>query len=147
MADARRVPTPRAYEPACVLCSAQEAVALPVGVPRIAVIGERINPTGKPKLKAALRAGDLDYLVGEAVSQQELGADVLDVNVGLPELDEPAVLAAAVDKLSSTVTLPAGGGLVRPGGGGSGGARLRGQAAHQQRQRPNGKAWRPCFPS
>lgn len=106
MADARRVPTPRAYEPACVLCSAQEAVALPVGVPRIAVIGERINPTGKPKLKAALRAGDLDYLVGEAVSQQELGADVLDVNVGLPELDEPAVLAAAVDKLSSTVTLP-----------------------------------------
>ena len=106
MADARRVPTPRAYEPACVLCSAQEAVALPVGVPRIAVIGERINPTGKPKLKAALRAGNLDYLVGEAVSQQELGADVLDVNVGLPELDEPAVLAAAVDKLSSTVTLP-----------------------------------------
>lgn len=106
MADARRVPAPRAYEPACVLCSAQEAVVLPVGVPRIAVIGERINPTGKPKLKAALRAGDLDYLVGEAVSQQELGADVLDVNVGLPELDEPAVLAAAVDKLSSTVTLP-----------------------------------------
>ena len=81
-------------------------MVLPVGVPRIAVIGERINPTGKPKLKAALRAGDLDYLVGEAVSQQELGADVLDVNVGLPELDEPAVLAAAVDKLSSTVTLP-----------------------------------------
>ena len=106
MADARRVPAPRAYEPACVLCSAQEAVVLPVGVPRIAVIGERINPTGKPKLKAALRAGDLDYLVGEAVTQQELGADVLDVNVGLPELDEPAVLAAAVDKLSSTVTLP-----------------------------------------
>ena len=73
MADARRVPAPRAYEPACVLCSAQEAVVLPVGVPRIAVIGERINPTGKPKLKAALRAGDLDYLVGEAVSQQEAG--------------------------------------------------------------------------
>ena len=107
MADARRVPTPRAYEPACVLCSAQEAVALPVGVPRIAVIGERINPTGKLLLmELPAHAGDLDYLVGEAVSQQELGADVLDVNVGLPELDEPAVLAAAVDKLSSTVTLP-----------------------------------------
>ena len=106
MADERREPVARPYQPACVLCSAQEAVALPVGVPRIAVIGERINPTGKPKLKAALRAGDLDYIVGEAVSQQECGADVLDVNVGLPELDEPAVLAAAVDKLAATVTLP-----------------------------------------
>lgn len=106
MADERRTPVARPYEPACVLCSAQEAVVLPVGVPRIAVIGERINPTGKPKLKATLRAGDLDYLVGEAVSQQECGADVLDVNVGLPELDEPAVLTAAVDKLAATVTLP-----------------------------------------
>lgn len=106
MADERRTPVARPYEPACVLCSAQEAVVLPVGVPRIAVIGERINPTGKPKLKAALRAGDLDYLVGEAVSQQECGADVLDVNVGLPELDEPDVLTAAVDKLAATVTLP-----------------------------------------
>ena len=106
MTDERRAPVARPYEPACVLCSAQEAVVLPVGVPRIAVIGERINPTGKPKLKAALRAGDLDYLVGEAVQQQECGADVLDVNVGLPELDEPAMLAAAVDKLASTVTLP-----------------------------------------
>ena len=57
MADARRVPTPRAYEPACVLCSAQEAVALPVGVPRIAVIGERINPTGKPKLRQRAARG------------------------------------------------------------------------------------------
>ncbi len=103
--DARTLPA-RGYEPSCVLCSAQEMVSLPVGVPRVAVIGERINPTGKPKLKAALRAGDLDYIIGEAVSQQEHGADVLDVNVGLPELDEPQVLAAAVEKLSATVTLP-----------------------------------------
>ena len=106
MADARRVPTPRAYEPACVLCSAQEMTLLPVGTPRVAVIGERINPTGKPKLKAALREGDLDYIIGEAVVQREHGADVLDVNVGLPELDEPRVLAAAVEKLTATVTLP-----------------------------------------
>ena len=104
--DARRAPAPRAFEPACVLASAQEAVVLPEGRPRIAVIGERINPTGKPKLKAALRAGDFDYLVGEAVAQQEAGADVLDVNVGLPELDEPAALRAAVEKLAATVTLP-----------------------------------------
>lgn len=94
------------YEPACVFASAQEAQVMPSGQPRITVIGERINPTGKPKLKAALRAGDMDYLVGEAVSQQELGADVLDVNVGLPDIDEPAVLAAAVEKLAATVTCP-----------------------------------------
>ncbi len=99
-------PVSRPYEPATVLCSAQEAVVLPALRAHIAVIGERINPTGKPKLKAALRAGDLDYLVGEAVMQQEHGADVLDVNVGLPELDEPQMLTAAVDKLASTVTLP-----------------------------------------
>ncbi len=99
-------PVARPYEPATVLCSAQEAVVLPALRAHIAVIGERINPTGKPKLKAALRAGDLDYLVGEAVMQQEHGADVLDVNVGLPELDEPQMLTAAVDKLASTVTLP-----------------------------------------
>ena len=103
---AGKAPAPRPYEPATVLCSAQEAVVLPASRAHIAVIGERINPTGKPKLKAALRAGDLDYLVGEAVMQQEHGADVLDVNVGLPELNEPQMLTAAVDKLASTVTLP-----------------------------------------
>ena len=104
--DARREPAPRPYEPAFVLASAQQAVVLPQGSADIAVIGERINPTGKPKLKAALRAGDIDYIVGEAVRQQEAGADILDVNVGLPELDEPAVLRQATETLASTVTLP-----------------------------------------
>ena len=89
-----------------ILTSAQEAVVLPAGSPFVAVIGERINPTGKPKLKAALLEGDLDYLVGEAAGQQAYGADVLDVNVGLPGLDEPAVLDAAVQRLQSTCTLP-----------------------------------------
>ncbi|MBS7406566.1 MAG: homocysteine S-methyltransferase family protein [Coriobacteriales bacterium] len=100
--------TPR-QRPACddlILTSAQEAVVLPAGSPFVAVIGERINPTGKPKLKAALLEGDLDYLVGEAAGQQAYGADVLDVNVGLPGLDEPAVLDAAVQRLQSTCTLP-----------------------------------------
>ena len=106
LVDARAVPAPPAREEAFVVTSAQEAVVLPRGAAWIAVIGERINPTGKPKLKEALRAGDLDHLVGEAVAQQEAGADVLDVNVGLPELDEPAVLRAAVEKLQATVTLP-----------------------------------------
>lgn len=104
--DGRVRPSPRPYEPACVLASAQEAVVLHDGAACIAVVGERINPTGKPKLKAALREGDLDYLVGEAVAQRAAGADVLDVNVGLPELDEPEVLRAAVDKLQATIALP-----------------------------------------
>ena len=56
------------------------------------LIGERINPTGKPRLKQALREGDLEYLCREGIAQTEHGADILDVNVGLPELDEPAVM-------------------------------------------------------
>lgn len=106
LVDGCAAPRPRPFQRACVLTSAQEAVVLPAGRARVAVVGERINPTGKPKLKAALRAGDFDYLVGEAVAQQEAGADVLDVNVGLPELDEPDALRAAVEKLQATVTLP-----------------------------------------
>ncbi|MEG2746595.1 MAG: homocysteine S-methyltransferase family protein [Gordonibacter sp.] len=103
---AGRTPVQRRCPSPFVVTSAQEAVVLPDGRPRVAVIGERINPTGKPKLKAALVAGDYDYLVGEAVAQQEAGADLLDVNAGLPELDEPSVLACAVERLQATVTLP-----------------------------------------
>ena len=103
---AGRTPVPRTPPSAFTVTSAQEAVELSEGRANAVVIGERINPTGKPKLKEALRVGDLDHLVGEAVAQQEAGADVLDVNVGLPELDEPAVLRAAVEKLQATVTLP-----------------------------------------
>ncbi|MDO4183144.1 MAG: homocysteine S-methyltransferase family protein [Coriobacteriia bacterium] len=89
-----------------VLTSAQQAVVLPQGSASVAVVGERINPTGKPKLKAALREANYDYVVGEAVGQIGFGADVLDVNVGLPELDEPVVLEAVVQKLQSTCTAP-----------------------------------------
>ena len=51
------------------------------------LIGERINPTGKKKFKEALRSNDIGYILGEGVSQQDAGADILDVNVGLPEID------------------------------------------------------------
>ncbi len=104
--DRKGAPAGLSHGEACVLASSLSIVKLPAGLPQVAVIGERINPTGKPKLKEALREGDLDYIVGEAVSQQEAGADVLDVNVGLPELDEPAVLAEAVEKLNATISLP-----------------------------------------
>ena len=72
----------------------------------IAVIGERINPTGKKKLKEALRNHDDAYVVSEAIAQQEAGADILDVNAGLPELDEPAVLRRLVGAIQAVSPLP-----------------------------------------
>lgn len=88
------------------ICSAQRSLVLPAGSTDVAVIGERINPTGKKRLKEALRAGDLDYLTGEALDQKELGADALDVNVGLPEIDEADVLCRAVERVQSVCDLP-----------------------------------------
>lgn len=94
------------YCPAFAVTSAQQMVSLPEGEACIAVIGERINPTGKKKLKAALQAGDVDYLVAEAAAQQRAGADILDVNVGVPGLDEPALLSQVTRALQATVPLP-----------------------------------------
>lgn len=70
------------------------------------LIGERINPTGKSRLKQALRERDMDYILREAVCQQESGAMVLDVNVGLPELDEPEMMALLIPQLQSVTDLP-----------------------------------------
>ncbi len=70
------------------------------------MIGERINPTGKPRLKEALRSGDLRLLLTEGVRQREAGAEILDVNVGLPELDEAETMAQAVLLLQSVTDTP-----------------------------------------
>ncbi len=70
------------------------------------VIGERINPTGKKRFKEALREGDTDYILQQGISQEEAGADLLDVNVGLPEIDEPAVMETIVTGLQSICPLP-----------------------------------------
>ncbi|MBQ9460332.1 MAG: homocysteine S-methyltransferase family protein [Clostridia bacterium] len=70
------------------------------------LIGERINPTGKSKLKAALRSGDLNYILNEAIRQSETGAHVLDVNVGLPEIDETAMMLRCVSAIQSVSDLP-----------------------------------------
>ena len=72
----------------------------------VKICGERLNPTGKKKLKEALIAGDYDYFVDEAVAQQEAGADILDLNAGLPQLDEKAVMAEAVRKIQEYCDLP-----------------------------------------
>ncbi|MBR3778647.1 MAG: homocysteine S-methyltransferase family protein [Clostridia bacterium] len=70
------------------------------------LIGERINPTGKKRFKAALLENDMDYIVNEGISQQEKGVHILDVNVGLPDIDEPALLCEAVERLQAVIDLP-----------------------------------------
>ncbi len=70
------------------------------------LIGERINPTGKPKLKEALRQGDLQYLLGEGVRQADAGVQILDVNVGLPEIDEIEMMEKTVAALQAVTDLP-----------------------------------------
>ena len=70
------------------------------------LIGERINPTGKSKFKQALRDHNLEYILREGVAQQNNGAHVLDVNVGLPEIDEAAMMEEVVMELQSIIDLP-----------------------------------------
>lgn len=70
------------------------------------LIGERINPTGKSKFKQALRDKNMAYIINEGVSQQEKGVHILDVNVGLPEIDEDEMLTTAVKELQSVLDLP-----------------------------------------
>lgn len=70
------------------------------------IIGERLNPTGKKALQAALRVKDMDHVLKEAIRQQEQGAHILDVNMGLPDIDEPEMLKKAVIEIQSVVDLP-----------------------------------------
>ncbi len=70
------------------------------------LIGERINPTGKKRFKLALTENDMDYIIGEGISQVEAGAHILDVNVGLPEVDEADMLTRAVKELQAVIDLP-----------------------------------------
>ncbi len=70
------------------------------------IIGERINPTGKSRFKQALRDHNLEYILQEGVTQQDHGAHVLDVNVGLPEIDEPSMMEEVVKELQSIIDLP-----------------------------------------
>ncbi len=70
------------------------------------LIGERINPTGKKRFKEALKAHDIDYILKEGIAQQEKGVHVLDVNVGLPEIDEVEMLRTSVSELQAIIDLP-----------------------------------------
>lgn len=90
-------------KPFTVVASYSKAVFLDN---RPVIIGERINPTGKKKFKEALKNQDIDYILNEAFSQTEAGANILDVNVGLPEIDECSTMEKAVKAISSAVNLP-----------------------------------------
>ena len=70
------------------------------------LIGERINPTGKKRFKEALKTGDMDYILNEGIRQEEAGVHILDVNVGLPEINETALLTETVCALQAVTNLP-----------------------------------------
>lgn len=84
------------------VCSPTKTVI--VDQPRI--VGERINPTGKKRFKQALMENDMDYILGQAIEQIEAGAEILDVNVGLPEIDEKEMMIKTVKALQSIVDVP-----------------------------------------
>ncbi|MDD6276728.1 MAG: homocysteine S-methyltransferase family protein [Clostridia bacterium] len=90
-------------EPTTAVCSYSKTVEL--GTDRV-IIGERINPTGKKLFKEALRRHDINYIVREGVAQKEAGAHILDVNIGLPEIDEPSMMKESVLALQSVIDLP-----------------------------------------
>lgn len=85
------------------ICSASKTVVLGNGVK---VIGERINPTGKKLFKEALKTNNIDYILTEAINQMEAGSDILDVNVGLPEINEKEMMVKVIKELQSIINLP-----------------------------------------
>ena len=91
-----------AHQMSSVLCTPVDTVT----VDGITVVGERINPTGKKRFQQALREGDMNYVLEQAVSQAEAGAQVLDVNVGAPGVDEPVLMEQVVKALQSVTSLP-----------------------------------------
>lgn len=82
-----------------IVCTPSKAVT----IDQIKVIGERINPTGKKLFKEALKNGDFDYIVNEAIKEAEAGADILDVNVGLPGTDEVQNMVRAIKEIQSVL--------------------------------------------
>lgn len=86
----------------CGVCSSTKAVL----IDGVKIIGERINPTGKKLFKEALRNNDIDYILKEAIGQVESGADILDVNVGLPEIDEEETMKKVIKEIQSIIDTP-----------------------------------------
>ena len=95
-------PGARRYDAASFVCSA----VTPSRLDGVRVIGERINPTGKKRFQQALLENDLDYILDVGVQQEDAGADILDVNVGYPGVNEVEMLPRVVKKLQSAISLP-----------------------------------------
>ncbi len=95
-------PAPRRFLGGSFVCTPVS----PVRLDGVRVIGERVNPTGKKRFQQALLEEDLDYILDVAAAQEEAGADILDVNVGCPGVDEVTMLPRVVKKLQSAVSLP-----------------------------------------
>ena len=100
--DSKKAATP-IIDNKTICCSGTEYRVLD---DKISIIGERINPTGKKRMKEALRENRMDYIVGEAIDQTNAGADVLDINVGLPEIDEVKKICEVVRAVSAVSPLP-----------------------------------------
>ncbi|WP_346894663.1 homocysteine S-methyltransferase family protein [Clostridium sp. UBA7503] len=90
------------YSPLSGVCTPTKAVI----IDQVKVIGERINPTGKKLFKEALRNGDLDYILREAIAQVDAGAHILDVNVGLPEINEEEIMVKVIKEIQSVLDVP-----------------------------------------
>ena len=99
---AGKTPAPRTYDATCCVCTPVTACRLD----GVRVIGERVNPTGKKRFQQALLENDLDYILDVAIQQEDAGADILDVNVGFPGVDEVAMLPRVVKHLQSALSLP-----------------------------------------
>ena len=97
--------SPKAIEKKSFTCISSYTHAVFFGNSPI-LIGERINPTGKKRFKEALKASDMDYILKEGLAQQEKGVHILDVNVGLPEIDETKMLVEATKELQAIIDLP-----------------------------------------
>ncbi len=92
--------TPKDFTVVTSFCQAVTVDRKPI------IIGERINPTGKKRFKQALRDNDIDYILSQGLEQEDAGADILDVNVGLPEIDEPGMMREVVTRLQGVTGLP-----------------------------------------
>lgn len=97
-----KTPCEKAGFDGTIVCSATKSVI----IDRITVCGERINPTGKKRFQQALKDGDGDYVLTQAIEQANAGAQILDVNVGIPDIDETDVLPTTVKNVQSVIDLP-----------------------------------------
>ncbi len=96
-------------KPERIACEKQAAVCSPsntVVINQTRIIGERINPTGKKLFKEALKNNDMGYILNQAIEQVKAGADILDVNVGLPEIDEKAMMIKTIKEIQSITDVP-----------------------------------------